>query len=115
MRRWTGAFASGSLPDHVRRDLRRRVKKILNHHAIPFVDTKEIVRELTDEVSFAYAARGHTLKQVGDRRPLNAPANLLSVRVADVLGKYGVRGNWLDLGGAGQTGPVADLEAGATP
>ena len=111
MRKWIGMFGSGSLPDHVRRDLRRRVKKILNHHAIPFADTKEIVRELTDEVSFAYAARGHTLKQVEDRRPLNAPANLLSVRVADVLGKYGIRGNWLDLGWAGQTGPVADLEA----
>lgn len=111
MRKWTGTFGSGSLPDHVTKDLRRRIKKILNHHAVPFADAKEIVRELTDEVSFAYAGRGHTLKQVGARRPLNAPANLLAVRVADVLEKYGIRGNWLDLGWAGQTGPVAELEA----
>jgi hypothetical protein len=111
MRKWTGPFGSGSLPDEVRRDLRRRIKKILNRHAVPFTDTKEIVRELTDEVSFAYAGRQHKLEQSGAGRPLNGPANLLSVRVADVLSTYGIRGNWLDLGWAGQTGPVADLEA----
>jgi hypothetical protein len=111
MRKWTGAVGTGSLPDHVRKDLRRRIKKILNHHAVPFADAKEIVRELTDEVSFAYAGRGHRLEQDGAGRRINAPANLLAVRVADVLEKYGIRGNWLDNGWAGQTGPVADLEA----
>jgi hypothetical protein len=111
MRRWAGAVGCGSLPDHVRKDLRRRIKKILNHHSVPFAEIKGIVGELTDEVSFAYAARGHTLEQAGAGRPLNGPANLLSVRVADVLGKYGVRGNWVDLTWAGQTGPVAELEA----
>ena len=111
MRKWTGAFGSGSLPDDIRKDLRRRIKKILNRHAVPFADTKEIVRELTDEVSFAYAGREHKLKQSGAGRPVNGPANLLSVRVADVLRKYGIRGNWVDLGWAGQTGIVAELEA----
>jgi hypothetical protein len=111
MRKWTGAVGSGSLPNHVMKDLRRRIKKILNHHEVPFADAKKILRELTDEVSFAYAGRGHTLEQDGAGRRLNAPANLLAVRVADVLDKYGIRGNWLDSGWAGQTGPVADLEA----
>jgi hypothetical protein len=111
MLKWAGTFGSGSLPDHVRKDLCRRIKKILNHHGVPFADVKEIVRELTDEVSFAYAGRGHTLEQVGAGRRLNAPANLLAARVADVLNTYGIRGNWLDPSWAGQTGPVADLEA----
>jgi hypothetical protein len=111
MRRWTGAVGCGSLPNNVRKDLRRRIKKILNGHSVPFADIRGIVGALTDEVSFAYAARGQTLKQAGAGRPLNGPANLLSVRVADVLGKYGVRGNWVDLAWTGQTGPVAELEA----
>jgi hypothetical protein len=111
MLKWTGSFGSGSLPDEVRRDLRRRIKKVLNRHAVPFTDTKEIVRELTDEVSYAYAGRDHRLEQSGAGRPLNGPANLLSANVADVLRKYGIRGNWLDPSWAGQTGPVAELEA----
>jgi hypothetical protein len=111
MREWTGSFGCASLPDKVRKDLRRRIKKILNRNAVPFADVKEIVRELTDEVSFAYAGRKHKLEQSGAGRPLNGPANLLSVNVADVLRKYGIRGNWLDLSWAGQTGPVAELEA----
>jgi hypothetical protein len=111
MRKWTGNFECGSLPNQIRKDLGRRIKKILNRHAMPFPYTKEIVRELIDEVSFAYAGREHELQQNGAGRPTNGPANLLSVRVADILKNYGVRGNWLDLGWAGQTGLVAELEA----
>src|SRR5207253_4514396 len=111
MREWTGTFGSGSLPDETRKDLRRRIKKILNRHGVPFADVKEISRELTDEVSWAFAGHKHKLERSGAGRPANGPANLLSVRVADVLRKYGMRGNWLDVGWAGQTGPVAELEA----
>jgi hypothetical protein len=109
-----GTLGSGSLPDEIRKDLRRRIKKVLNRHAVPFTDTKEIVRELTDEVSFAYAGHKHTLEQSGAGRPLDGPANLLSVNVADVLRKYGIRGNWLGYGDDevdGLIGPVAELEA----
>jgi hypothetical protein len=113
MRKWAGRFACGSLPDQVRKDLRRRIKKILTDHGVPFADTKELVRELTDEVSFAYAGRGHTLEQVGAGRPTKAPEMLLAARVADILNAYGVRGNWLDSSWAGQTGPVTRLEAAA--
>jgi hypothetical protein len=111
MRKWTGEFGCGSLPKDIRKDLGRRIRKILNRHAVPYPDTKEIVRELIDEVSFAYAGREHDLQQNGAGRPTNGPASVLSVRVADILKNYGIRGNWLDLGWAGQTGPVAELEA----
>lgn len=91
----------------------RRIRKILKRHAVPYPDTKEIVRELIDEVSFAYAGRKHDLQQNGAGRPTNGAASVLSVRVADILKNYGIRGNWLGPGWAGQTGPVAELEAAA--
>jgi hypothetical protein len=113
MREWTGEFGCGSLPNDIRKDLGRRIRKILKRHAVPYPDTKEIVRELIDEVSFAYAGRKHDLQQNGAGRPTNGAASVLSVRVADILKNYGIRGNWLGPGWAGQTGPVAELEAAA--
>ena len=111
MRRWTGTFESGSLPDQISDDFQRWVKNALNRHAVPCTDAKEILRELTDVVSFAYVGRKHKLEQTGAGRPLSGPANLLSVDVADLLRKYGIRGNWLDPSWAGNTGLVAELEA----
>ena len=111
MRRWTGTFESGSLPVQVSNDFKRWAKNTLKRHAVPRTDAEEIVSELTDVVSFAYVGRKHKLEQTGAGRPLNGAANLLSVEVADVLSKYGIRGNWLDPGWAGNTGLVAELEA----
>jgi hypothetical protein len=111
MRKWTGPFGSGSLPDQISDDFQRWVSNALNRHAVPCADAKEILRELTDVVSFAYVGRKHKLEQPGAGRPLNGTANLLSVEVANVLSKYGIRGNWLDPGWAGNTGLVAELEA----
>jgi hypothetical protein len=111
MRKWTGSFERGSLPDQISDDFQRWVSNILNRHAVPSADAKEILRELTDVVSFAYVGRKHKLEQPGAGRPLNGAANLLSVEVADVLSKYGIRGNWLDSSWAGNTGLVAELEA----
>jgi hypothetical protein len=109
--KWTGDFSSASLPDETERNLRTRIQKILDRHGVPSGDVREIVRELIDEVSFAYAGHKHRLEKGGAGRPLNGPANLLSVNVADLLGKHGLRGNWLDPSWAGQMGPVAELEA----
>jgi hypothetical protein len=111
MRKWTGTFGSGSLPDKNSNDLQRWAINTLNNHAVPCNDAKEILRELIDVVSFAYVGRKHTLEQTGAGRPVNGPANLLSVDVADLLSKYGIRGNWLDTSWAGNTGLVAELEA----
>ena len=111
MRRWKGSFESGSLPEQISNDFQRWVKNTLNRHAVTCTDAKKILTELTDVVSFAYVARKHKLEQTGAGRPLNGPTNLLSVDVADLLSKHGVRGNWLDPSWAGNTGLVAELEA----
>jgi hypothetical protein len=111
MRRWSGTFESGSLPDQISNDFQRWAKNTLKRHAVPWTDAKEIASELTDVVSFAYVGRKHKLEQTGAGRPLNGAANLLSVEVAAVLSKYGIRGNWVDPGWAGNTGLVAELEA----
>jgi hypothetical protein len=111
MRRWTGNFESGSLPDQISNDFQKWVKNTLDRHSVPSPVADEILRELTDVVSFAYVGRKHKLEQTGAGRPLSGPANLLSVDVADLLSKYGIRGNWLDTSWAGNTGLVAELEA----
>lgn len=111
MRKWTGSFESGSLPDHISDDFQKWVGNALHRHGVPPADAQEILRELTDVVSFAYVGRNHKLEQPGAGRPLNGTANLLSVELADVLSKYGIRGNWLDPSWAGNTGLVAELEA----
>src|SRR5262249_15187161 len=73
-----------------------------------------IIGEVIDEVSYAYAGRAHKLVRGGAGRPPNGPANLLSVNVADMLTRHGVRGNWQGLSDEdenGEIGPVAELEA----
>jgi hypothetical protein len=112
MRRWTGTFESGSLPDETMKTLRGRIENILSRHAVAQAD--EIVEELIDEVSWAFVGHKHKLEQGGPGRPANGPANLLSVNVADALKKYEIRGNWLGGGTEeedGQLGIVAELEA----
>jgi hypothetical protein len=111
MRKWTGNFESGSLPGQIEKEFQRRVKNTLNRHAVRSTDANDILRELIDVVSFAYVARNHKLEKTGAGRPLSGTANLLSVDVADLLSKYGIRGNWLDPSWAGNTGLVAELEA----
>src|ERR1700694_3627566 len=95
MRRWTGTFESGSLPDATMKTLRRRIENVLNRHAVPFAKAEEIARELTEEVSWAFVGHKHKLQQGGAGRPVDGPANLLSVNVADALKKHEIRGNWL--------------------
>src|SRR4051794_14476028 len=114
MRRWTGAFASGELPDETMKALRARIGHILSRHCVPPDKAEEVIRDLTDEVSFAFVGHNHMLEQPGAGRPANGPANLLSARVADILQKHGIRGNWLGAGTEeedGQLGTVAELEA----
>jgi hypothetical protein len=114
MRKWTGALSSGSLPDKTRVLLEERCKRTLERLGLPDRVVKTIVDELVNEVSFSFAGRAHMLESDGAGRPPNGPANLLSVNVADVLDKYGVRGNWLGRGDGeedGPIGPVAELEA----
>jgi hypothetical protein len=114
MRRWTGTFGSGSLPNEKMKTLRGRIKNILTRHAVPLDKAEDIVTELTDEVSWAFVGHKHKLERGGRGRPTDGPANLLSVNVADALKKHEIRGNWL--GGNteeedGQLGIVAELEA----
>src|SRR3954454_22451854 len=114
MRKWVGTLRIASLPAVIEKQLQERSKRILKRCGLPDSDIAQIVRELLDEVSFSYAGREHELEMDGPGRPLDGPANLLSVRVADILGTHGIRGNWLGLGDAGengQIGPVAELEA----
>jgi hypothetical protein len=114
MRKWTGTFGSGSLPDEIRGLLEERSKRTLERFGLPDSVTRRVVDELVDEVSFSFVGREHVLKSDGAGRPLNGPANLLSVNIVDVLRKYGIRGNWLSRGDDeedGPLGPVAELEA----
>lgn len=94
--------------------LRRRIENILDRHAVPFAEAQEIIEELTDEVSWAFAGREHKLERGGRGRPADGPTNLLSVNVADMLMKHNIRGSWLGGGTEeedGQIGIVAELEA----
>src|SRR5260370_18143170 len=94
--------------------LRGRIANILDRHAVPFAEAQEIIEELTDEVSWAFAGREHKLERGGRGRPADGPTNLLSVNVADILMKHKMRGSWLDGGTEeedGQMGIVAELEA----
>jgi hypothetical protein len=111
MRKWAGNFECGSLPDQISKDLVKWGQNALARHSVPSPVADEILRELIHVVSFAYIGRKYKLEQTGAGRPLSAPANLLSVDVADLLSKYGVRGNWLNSGWAGNIGLVAEVEA----
>ena len=107
MYRWSGTSSSASLPTGIEKELRRRIEDILNSHG--FSGTQEVVQELTDQVSYAFAGRRHTLRRKGPGRPPSGPEMLLSANVADVLKKHGVQGNWQTW--PGQAGPVAEIEA----
>ncbi len=111
MRKWQGNFECGSLPDQIGSDFEKWVKNALDRHSVPSPAAEELLKEMTDVVSFAYIGRRYELKQDGAGRPLHGPTNLLSVDVADLLGKYGIRGNWLDTSWAGNTGLTAEMEA----
>jgi hypothetical protein len=114
MRKWKGKFGSASLPAAVEEALRWRARSVLERHGVSDEIIGRVVDAIVDEVSFAYAGREHKLDPHGPGRPVSAPASLLSVNVADLLQKHGVRGNWLQLGDEkehGAMGPVAELEA----
>ena len=77
-------FGCGSLPDDTEKTLRGRIENILSRHTV--AKSEEIVRELTDEVSWAFAGYKHKLEQSGAGRPANGPANLLSVMKSEGIG-----------------------------
>jgi hypothetical protein len=112
MYKWTGMDDFVSLPEAVEEKLRRRTANILNRHG--HSDRLDIVQELVDEVSWAFAASNHELKRNGRGRPVDGPEKLLAVIIADVLMKHGIRGNWVGPGDQeedGEMGIVAELES----
>ena len=112
MYKWTGAGGSASLPKAVGQLLQRRITNILDRHGLG--DRLDIVQELVDEVSWAFAGSNHKLKRDGRGRPVDGPEKLLAVRIADVLMKHGIHGNWVGPGDQeedGEIGIVAELEA----
>src|ERR1700757_4277089 len=96
-----------SLPAKIEQDLRGWIEQVLSRYGFPIAN--EIVEEIVEEGSYAYAGRQHMLKANGAGRPPNGTAMLLSVKIADLLGKHGIHGNWQTW--PGQAGPVAELEA----
>jgi hypothetical protein len=112
MYKWTGDFRCASLPKDVEEDLRRRTANILGRHGLS--DRLDIVQNVVDEVSWAFAGSNHELKRNGRGRPVDGPEKLLAVLIADVLMKHGIRGNWVGLGDQeedGEIGIVAELES----
>jgi hypothetical protein len=107
MYRWRGRSGAASLPANIEADLRQQLEITLKPFG--FSNAEEIIQELVDEVSCAYAGRHHELKGSGAGRPPNGNEMLLSVNVADLLGKHGIQGNWQTW--PGHAGPVADIEA----
>src|SRR5262245_17453308 len=111
MRKWKGKFGSASLPAKVEEALRQRTRNVLGRYGVSDEVIGRVVSALVDEVSWACAGREHKLDAEGRGRPASVAA-LLSVNVADLLKKEGLRGNWLQLGDdEGPVGPVAELEA----
>jgi hypothetical protein len=112
MRKWIGMADVVSLPKTVEEQLRQRTANILNRHG--YRDRFDIVQELVDEVSFAFAGSNHELKRNGRGRPVDGPEKLLAVIIGDVLMKHGIRGNWVGIGDQeedGEIGIVAELES----
>ncbi|OJU28323.1 MAG: hypothetical protein BGN91_13145 [Nitrobacter sp. 62-13] len=96
-----------SLPVEIEQNLRYLIEQALSRHGLPVA--KEVVNEIVEEVSYAYAGRQHVLRAKGAGRPPNGTAMLLSVNVADLLDKHGIQGNWQQW--PGHAGPVTELEA----
>src|SRR5262245_61701958 len=114
MRTWTGKIGIASLPVDIQGTLRGRITNVLQRHGVSGEILAKIVSALIDEVSWAYAGREHKLEAEGRGRPVSGPVNLLSVNVADLLRKNGLRGSWLQPGDdeeQGAMGLVAELEA----
>ena len=114
MRKWTGEMCIASFPAKIEGVLRRRIGHVLERHGVPDEVIGNIVNDLVHQVSWAHAERDFKLDAEGPGRPVSGTANLLSVNVDDLLGKHGVRGNWLQPGDDkedGTIGPVAELEA----
>ena len=116
MRKWKGKQLTigQGLPAEIQKALRRRSRHVLERHGIADELIDKIVSALVHQVSWAYNEREYKLEAEGPGRPVSGPACLLSVNVADLLQKHGVRGNWLQLGDEkehGAMGPVAELEA----
>jgi len=113
MRKWNGEFGVGSLPAEIEGALRQRSRNVLERHGVSNEVIGKVVSALFDEVSWAYAGRNHKLEAEGRGRPASVAA-LLSVNVADLLKKEGLRGNWRQLGDDEEDAPiglVAELEA----
>lgn len=108
MYKWTGGPGCASLKKEVEEELRRRTTNILDRHGLG--DRLDIVQELVDEVSWAFAASGHNLARSSRGRPVDGPEKLLAVLIPEFLKKHGIRGNWLQ-GDSGEIGIVAELEA----
>ena len=107
MYKWRGRCGAASLPANIEADLRQQLDNTLKPYGLS--NSEEIIQDLVDEVSYAYAGRHHELKAGGAGRPPNGNEMLLSVNVADVLGKHGFRGNWQMW--PGQAGLVTNIEA----
>jgi hypothetical protein len=73
-----------------------------------------VLPQVVDAVSWAYVGRQNQLTRVGPGRPPAASRNVLSIDIADILSREGLRGNWLAAGDDnedGVLGPVAEIEA----
>ena len=113
MHRWNGKMGIASLPAEIQETLRRRIRNVLERRGACDDLIRKVVRAIIDEVSWAYAGREHKLEAEGPGRPVSGPVNLLSVNVDDLLGKHGVRGNWLQFDADKEQraiGSVAELE-----
>ena len=113
MRTWNGKIGIARLPAEIEKTLGQRITNVLQRHGVSGEIIAQIVSALIDEVSWAYAGREHKLEAEGPGRPVSGPVNLLSVNVDDLLGKHGVRGNWLQFDADKEQraiGPVAELE-----
>jgi hypothetical protein len=107
-------WASRRSPAEIEEALRRQSRNVLERHRNSDEVIGKIVNDLVHQVSWAYAEREYKLIAEGRGRPVPGPANLLSVKVDDLLKAHGLRGNWLQLGDdeeQGTIGLVAELEA----
>ena len=115
MRRWTGDFEQGALPEDVEEALRRRCRNIfINRSKLAENAAEQIAQVIVDEVSFAFVGRGHELSHNGRGRPIKGTSLLLSARIADILEQSGIRGKWRALSDDDEdaaVGIVAELEA----
>jgi hypothetical protein len=87
-----GLTDCASLPPKIEQDLRKWIEQALGRHRLP--TTKDVIDEIVDEVSYAYAGRNHALKASGAGRPPSGAAMLLSAGITDLLANHDIEGNW---------------------